>query len=759
MTISNMNDPDMRSQEVLLRAEQLPHALYLTIALTWGVVMRFLQWPLIPETLSTWPLVIVLVITIVSVQRSKSRYPAAASYLLIGGLGLANTLEIVLFSTTLAPFLFPVILIIAAQLTSERGTVAVTVSFVTIMSILPHVLHPALARQDFLQPIILIILTGVISWSGMHHFHLILDWALSSSKHAILAADQAQTHRAELIKQSKQLDIAHHQLERMNWMLVLARQEAEEARMLKVQFANAVTHELRSPLNIIIGFSDMIVNCPEAYGPQPWPPRLAGHIRQIYQNSQHLSQLIDDVLDIARIDAYRLNLNRETCSPIEIIEEAIAMARSLYEARGLYLRMDNPGQIPQVSVDRLRIRQVLLNLLTNAVRFMAHGGVSIQITHNGREVQIGVSDTGIGITPEDMSGLFQEFRQAGNSLYHWHQGSGLGLVISKQLIELHSGRIWAESTPGKGSTFCFTLLIEPQPTETRLRNPAVEKQFWDYLNREAREHKPVICLSSEPELRRIIDTNLSSCDIQWATDWLDVLRLAKQVQPLAIIRVSQASLNDSLPPGEVLEHLPGTPFVTWSFSKTASQFTIEGIDEYLVKPISRQKLSDVLKHLVIEPNRILIVDDDGPIREYLTSVLEIISPQYQILQVDNGKKALEVLRVFRPDVVLLDLTLPDMDGLDLAVQLRSYAEPPVVIAVTARDNPAEILPEQPSSICYSRLGRFNKRELERVLNAILDSLAPAGEALHAESSPVVDGELVSVESGLRLTHKPNQHHL
>lgn len=237
-------------------------------------------------------------------------------------------------------------------------------------------------------------------------------------------------------------------------------QVAEEARRAKEQFVANVSHELRTPLNMIVGFSEMIIQAPKAYG-AALPAALRADLDVILRNAQHLASLINDVLDRSQVEAGRMALTRERVALPEIIDEARSGVERLYGSKGLYLRVEVPAELPPVFCDRTRIREVLLNLLTNAARYAEQGGVDLHAWQEGSDVIVSVADTGPGIAPEDAGKLFAPFQQLDGSIRRRYGGSGLGLAISKDFVELHGGKMWLESEKGRGSTFFFRLPIEP----------------------------------------------------------------------------------------------------------------------------------------------------------------------------------------------------------------------------------------------------------------------------------------------------------
>lgn len=649
---------------------------------------------------------------------------------------VANALELWVFPGEIGRFAPILIVFLAAFFASTRGMLTMATLALAMLAAFGVFGPTPLPMRDLIPPLFLVLLATFFALVGTRQFHTVLGWAWNSTRQAIAAAAQAQADRAELARLNKELDSAYIRLDRLNRMLILAHQEAEEARMLKVQFANAVSHELRSPLNLIIGFSEMMVNSPEVYGPHPWPPRLKHHILQIYQSSQHLSQLIDDVLDMARIDAYRLTLNKDRTAIAEVIAEAVEIVRSLYDARKLALRVEVPTDLPRVSLDRTRIRQVLLNLLTNALRFTEAGGVTITAAAQGEELVVTVADTGIGIAPEDLPKLFQEFRQLDGSFYRWQRGSGLGLAISKQLIEQHGGRIWAESTPGQGSRFSFTLPLDGWTTKEPLRESSGTQQFWGYLEEKAHARRPLLVYTDDPAQQRWLATHLGAFDVTWKTDNTDLAPTAADVHPFAVVYVSTQTSAWSLPLPDTAQALRGIPLIACSLPGLAQPSALVGLTDYLVKPVSRRKLANALAKLGRETHSILVVEDDDAMREYLITALATLYPHSRCLEASHGAEALAAAAEFTPDAVLLDLTLPDMEGAEVTARLAEITQGRIpIIAVTARDYPMEQEPNEPDVVCCLRQARFSQRELDRLLNGLLDALAPPSSALPQQDAP------------------------
>jgi signal transduction histidine kinase len=225
---------------------------------------------------------------------------------------------------------------------------------------------------------------------------------------------------------SKSLSIAVERLEHLTEQLEHARRSAEQARELKTQFAVAISHELRTPLNLVIGFSEMMILSPESSYGEPLPESYRGDLEAVYCNACHISNLIDDVLDLSQVDAHRLALQKEWTAPATVIEEAVTAIATMVRDKRLHLGLEVPAELPRLYADPVRLRQVLINLLVNAIRFTDRGGITVSARSTADDVVIAIRDTGVGIAPDNLPRLFQDFRQV-SQVGRKYGGSGVGL--------------------------------------------------------------------------------------------------------------------------------------------------------------------------------------------------------------------------------------------------------------------------------------------------------------------------------------------
>lgn len=293
--------------------------------------------------------------------------------------------------------------------------------------------------------------------AGAQRIRGVNERARTAAARAAHCEELLQQTRADLAVALRERDQLHEQLYRQGLALEAARAAAEAAYHAKASVMATMSHELRTPLNIIIGFSTAMVEHPEIYESAPLPPAFVADLREIRRSGEHLLGLINDILDLARVEAGRITLNRDALSLAPLLDEMLRTARGLLKDRPIRVRGEYHGSLPPVLADETRVRQVLLNLVSNACKFTSAGEVILGAHADGPELTIWVRDTGIGIAAADQARIFNHFEQVEDTQQRPYPSTGLGLAISRWLVELHGGRIWLESELGKGSTFYFTL--------------------------------------------------------------------------------------------------------------------------------------------------------------------------------------------------------------------------------------------------------------------------------------------------------------
>jgi len=632
-----------------------------------------------------------------------------------------------------AQYYFPVA-IVASSLLVSRVSIFIVATIASVTCVTVARLHGVgwLDSVESITPVTLIYLTAFAAWLGSRQIHLALGWLQNSYTRARDLLEQLRDERSSLARALKMLEEAYGRIEKMNYALIEARSSAEEARRLKAEFAANVSHELRTPLNIIIGFSETMANAPETYAGVTWTPALRGDVEQIYQSSRHLKALIDDILDLSALDVHRLGLTIEETDLRDVIQEAVHVVQNLFRAKQLYLEVDVADNLPRLRIDAVRIRQVLINLLTNASRFTHSGGVTITARVVNEQVQVAVADTGVGIAPQDIPKVFEDFGQVDGSTSRTHEGTGLGVPLSRRLVELHNGRMWLESQVGKGTTFYFTLpILAHAPTEF----PGVSKRPEFSLSG---YRKSVLVAEPDPLLLRTIRRQLSGYDLIETKSLDELPALVERHQPLALIADLHGE-DESATARWLAAAPPDLPIITLSLPGSLRSAQALGIEGFLVKPVPREQLLDVIESLNRPIHNVLIVDDDPQLVELFSRMLQSAGNAYHPIKAFSGEDALAQLRRQPIDLVFLDLLMPGVNGLAVLQEMKAdpaLAQIPVVMI--SGQYPETAQAEGGLTLKLTRLQSASLSETLNYLAALVGALParglPASKAAPASSA-------------------------
>ncbi len=519
---------------------------------------------------------------------------------------------------------------------------------------------------------------------------LMLIWAIVGVMHAVYrpvyqlnawlkeyfqrtqgALTEAQERRAELEQTRDAWAHANRQLVLANERLTALRLIAEQAQKSKAWFVARVSHEFRAPLNMIIGLVGIMVEKPEAYA-EELPPDLWTDLEIVYRNCKHLSSMINDVLDLSQTESGRLELRRQQADLGEITESALAVVRPLVEKKRLRLRVIIPEDLPKIYCDRIRIRQVILNLVSNSARFTAKGEIRVHVTQQDQHVVVGVTDTGPGIAPEDVERIFEPFYQGTTrQLPADGEGSGLGLSISKQFVTLHGGQMWAESEPGMGSTFFFRLPVS-SPTEPVARPGHWIKEDWRWREHAFKSTRPI--LSDQLGKPRVVvcDETGDLChELMLYSDeveFIDARSLSQAVEKVEQCPAHAVVLNVLTPENltssveSTRQKIPGTPIIGCCVPRPATRALEAGALGHLIKPVTYTDLEEAIQTIGKQVRRVLVVDDDPNALQLLTRMLRVCDDRLEVATASSGEKALDQLRNSPPDLLLLDIMMPDMNG-------------------------------------------------------------------------------------------------
>jgi len=532
-------------------------------------------------------------------------------------------------------------------------------------------------------------------WLMLRPVQAVVQWSWQYYEHAQVLLDEARTHRAELEEALADLAQANRQLALMNEKLSAARQVAEEAQKAKAAFVAKVSHEFRTPLNMIIGLTDLLLETPDVYGPQ-LPPALYEDLEIVRRNCEHLSAMVNDVLDLSQMEAGRLALHRERVNLAEIVDRAVAVVRPLLDKKHLSLQVMLPPDLPEIYCDRTRIRQVIVNLLSNAARYTEQGGIRVQVKPEAQNVIISVGDTGSGITPEDAQRIFEPFYQGQQARRSNTSGSGLGLSISKQFVELHGGEMHLESTLGVGSTFYFRLPIGPlADLEAGPGRWLMEDWVWHERTRRANLPKTPIrpCLMVCDETGDLYSVFARYADDVDVAEMHDLAQVVEEFQrgPTQALVLNVASPQKLYAlVQQARQELPGLPIMGCCLSARAEHALAAGAIGYLLKPVTRAQLQAALGTVGQPVRRVLVVDDDPDALQLFARMLYACDASLEITLASTGIQGLEKLRAERPDLVLLDIVLPDIDGWQvLAAKKQDDALRDVAVIMLTAQDPGE----------------------------------------------------------------------
>ncbi len=477
--------------------------------------------------------------------------------------------------------------------------------------------------------------------------------------------------------------------------LAQAMLSAEAANRAKSAFLANMSHELRTPMNAILGYSEMLMEEAEDAEQDDFIPDL----KKINQAGNHLLSLINDVLDLSKIESGKMEAFAESFDVGAFIDQVAGTAQPLMPKNANHLTLQRGEQLGRAYQDLTKLRQSLLNLLSNAAKFTHEGTVTLRVERQSRAegdwLVFSVSDTGIGIAADKLEHVFEEFSQADNSTTRDYGGTGLGLAISRRFCQMLGGDLTVTSEPGEGSTFTIQL-------PAVLQGPEAPQQESAQANAEKMRTSTDICESEHGSTILVIDDDAEACEIirrllekdgfkvVTALSGEDGLRLAHQLQPAAItLDVMMPDMDGwsvlrALKVDPVLHNIP---VVMLTMLDDRSKGYALGATDYLTKPVDRDQLHTTLArfHAPDEPCSVLLVEDDSATREVLTRALE--KAGWAVTEAGNGRQALDQVARQKPRLILLDLMMPVMDGFDFLLEMRAnpeWQDIPVIV-LTAKD--------------------------------------------------------------------------
>ncbi len=558
---------------------------------------------------------------------------------------------------------------------SGNGEIAAVISLASIRS------YPASAVR--LVKEIWYVLTA--RWNGVLSFRKIRAFAEQLEQQNMELQSQQEELEAqaeELQKQSEELQKQTEELLEQNAELGQQRLAVEEASRLKSQFLSNMSHELRTPLNSVMALSRVLMMQTRT----KLSDEEVNYLEIIERNGKNLLALINDILDLSKIEAGRMDVSPKPFSLGQALENILESITPLAGEKQLEIQQDVPADLPLLESDEIRVSQILQNLVANAVKFTDAGGLNVSVQTSQEKISVRIADTGIGIAANDLPYIFDEFRQVDGTSARRHEGTGLGLAIARKAARMLGGDIAVVSVPGKGSTFTLTLPLTWQGTAP-VYEPIVRRQPSGVKS----ARKTILVVDDEPEMAAMISRYLlqEGYNTVTATSGSEALKLAARELPFAI---TLDIIMPDMDGWEVLQELkknPETkdiPVIIVSISENMETGFALGAVGYVTKPVSKKLLVSEIQKIGKPGTRsIMIVDDNDLDRQLIRRIIE--EEGLKPIVAEGGAICLELIKKQIPDVLVLDLMMPEPDGFAVLERIRSNPNTrdlPVIV-VTAKD--------------------------------------------------------------------------
>lgn len=502
----------------------------------------------------------------------------------------------------------------------------------------------------------------------------------------INAKDQYAEELAKLnVELEDKVRMRTRELEETNQELQTANLKIREADRLKSEFLANMSHELRTPMNAIIGFTRLV----RRKSADLLPLRQQENLKRVEISANQLLTLINDILDLSKIEAGKMNVNIMPLNLAPLVDTCFATVEPMVKAGKVRLTKEVPLDLPEVASDLDKLKQIIINLLSNALKFTEEGEVRLSATLENASLRIAVSDTGIGIPSDALEYIFDEFRQVDGSSTREHGGTGLGLSITKKLTHLLGGTIDVSSIVGKGSTFTVTLpfakMDQEAPAETAKTNEEAHAAV------EVKGQKVLLTIDDDPNVLILLNQNLEDEGyyVVGALNADEGIRKAKEIHPFAITLDILMPRKNGWGVLSELKADPATrdiPIIVLSIIDNKELGFSLGAFDYLLKPFDKGAILAALQRISGTPaKRVLVVDDDKNAVDLLTQILQ--GEGYQVQGVYSGPEALRALDAAPHDIILLDLLMPEMDGFELIqrVKVNPRLKGIPIIVVTAKD--------------------------------------------------------------------------
>jgi len=525
--------------------------------------------------------------------------------------------------------------------------------------------------------------------------------------------------------------------------------QLQELNRLKSEFLATMSHELRTPMNAIIGYTALVVD--GIYGIISDDIRKA--LLRVAANAKNLLQLINNILDLSKLTSGRMPVYIENCNLRDIAKEVVETLGILAQEKKLTLGYEADEDLC-VASDKTKLKQVLINLVGNGITFTRQGGVAIKMERLADRpfVQIQVKDTGVGMKPEDLPLLFQEFKQLDSSYTRAHGGTGLGLAISKAMVKLLGGTIKVESVPDVGSTFTVTLPLENSKTKAEVIPPISS-------NLTGSQSKVLLAIDDDPEVLKLLKDSLKDTDYAFAgaQSGEEGLALARQLKPAVITLDILMPHMDGWSVLQLIKNDPklaSIPVIILSILENKALGFSLGVTDYIVKPFERKILLDKLKHLGKNKaemsdgkssNYLLVVEDDPSVKDFFNETFK--KENISIRVAKNGAEALAAMAKEKPDLLFLNLMQPHVNGFDV---LQVLPKDPALKDIPTIVITAQRLTSQEKEYLQKRVEMIAQKEsvsLPEVMEELKKKIVTIKPACHEQDNP--DAGSMAGREGIR----------
>jgi CheY-like chemotaxis protein/signal transduction histidine kinase/HAMP domain-containing protein len=562
--------------------------------------------------------------------------------------------------------------IITIPILVENAVVAI-ISLVSIQSFSPEC--ASILKQSWLS-----INTSYSNLISGERTRILADYLSDTNQRLEAQAEELQEQSEELQNQTEELQRTSDDLQAQNIELEVQRIQVEAANKMKSEFLSNMSHELRTPLNSIMALSRVLI----MQANNKLNDEEKNYLEIVERNGKRLLSLINDILDLSKVEAGKMDINPSSISIKQTLQMVKENIQSLAEEKNISLNLTIDDNLPLIESDESRLHQVLTNIIGNAVKFTNSGSVDITTQQRSTNIEIEVKDTGIGISKEMLPHIFEEFRQVDGSTSRSYEGTGLGLAIASKIIKVLGGTITVTSELGIGSCFVITVPIKWHEKIQHEEKFALDVKLNHPLG------ETILVVDDDLNTVNNISEALNQAGYRTigATSGKEALRLAEQYRPFAI---TLDIVMQEMDGWEVLQKLKSNqatkqiPVIVVSVTDEKSTGFALGAVGFIQKPIDKNELIAAIKEINKSTHTVMIVDDNEQEIKQMSKIIE--AEQMKPIWARNGKECLEIIEKHKPDVLILDLMMPDMDGFEVLEHLRNKNETfdlPVIIA-TAKD--------------------------------------------------------------------------